>query len=783
MNGDPNMTAVEHQAPSGEIGRSRLRVEDPKLVTGRGRYVEDIALPGTLHMAFVRSPYPHARIARVDAAAARAASGVRLVLVGADVPPIARLPVATLAPDQKVPPWEPLATSVARSVGMPVAVVIADSRPAAVDAAALIDVEYEPLDSVGDPEAALADGAPLLYPEFGTNSCYTQRVAQGDVDAAFAGAAHTTSLRVEFPRLAPAPLEPRAVLAHYDPLSEELTVWATSQSPQRLRLILTLALGMPDSRIRVIAPDMGGGFGGRGAVYTDYIVAAWASRQLGQPVRWVSTRSEDIATNTHGRGQVVYVDAATDADGRLRGLRSRIISDLGSFLHVNTLTPAPLFLRMIPGCYKVPAYEGQLTGVFTNATPTAPYRGAGRPEAADTIERLMDHLARELQIDPAEIRRRNFIGADEFPYKTITGLTYDSGNYPAALEQVLQISDFAGLKAQQAAERGRGDRSLIGVGLATFTEPSAGGWESTQVRIDPSGSVTVATGSSAHGQGHETTFAQIAADRLGVPFERIVVRHGDTSMTPPGVGTFGSRSTVLGGTALVLAADQVIAKAKRIAAGLLEANPEDVQLEGGQFRVAGATDKAMAWAQIAATAYGRAGKLPPGESLGLEHLAYFDTPGETYGFGAAVAVVRIDPDSGHVHVERLWAVDDCGTVINPLLVEGQVWGGTAQGFGQAMLEQIIYEPDGSLTTGSFMHYALPRATEMPEMTIAEMHTPSPFNPLGTKGVGESGTIIGTAPIMNAIVDALEPLGITHVDMPYTAERVWAAIQQAREQGC
>jgi carbon-monoxide dehydrogenase large subunit len=776
------MTAVEHAAPSGEIGRPRLRVEDPRLVTGRGRYVEDITLPGTLHMAFVRSPYPHARIARVNAEAARAAPGVRLVLVGADVPPIPRLPVPNLSPDQKTPAYEPLATSVARFVGAPVAVVIAESRAAAVDAAALVEVDYEPLPSVADPEAALAPDAPLVYPEFGTNICYQQRLSQGDVAAAFAGAAHTTSLRIEFPRLAPAALEPRGVLAHYDPLGEELTVWVTSQSPQRARLILTMALGLPDSRIRVIAPDMGGGFGGRGAVYTEYVVAAWAARQLRQPVRWVATRSEDIATNTHGRGQVVYVEAATETDGRLRGLRARIISDLGSYLHVNTLTPAPLILRMIPGCYRVPAYEGHLTGVFTNANPTAPYRGAGRPEAADTIERLMDHLARELSIDPAELRRRNFIAPDEFPYKTITGLTYDSGNYEAALDRVLEISGYADLKAQQAAERARGERTLLGVGLASFVEPSAGGWESTHVRIDPSGSVTIATGSSAHGQGHETTFAQIAADRLGIPFEQIVVRHGDTAMTPPGVGTFGSRSTVLGGTALVLAADEVVAKAKRIAAGLLEANAADVRLEGGRFVVAGAPEKAVTWGQVAACAYGRAGRLPPGESLGLEYTAYFNTPGETYGFGAAVALVRIDPDSGHVRVERIWTVDDCGTVINPLLVEGQVWGGTAQGFGQAVLEKVVYERDGSLTTGSFMHYALPRASEMPGLTIAEMHTPSPFNPLGTKGVGESGTIIGTAPIMNAVADALAPLGIKHLDMPYTPERVWAAIQAARAGG-
>src|SRR5581483_6684450 len=670
------------------------------------------------------------------------------------------------------------ATSVVRMVGMPVAVVIADGRSAAVDAAALVDVEYEPLESVADPEAALAEGAPLLYPEFGTNACYMLSLSRGDVDAAFAGAAHTTSLRVAFPRLAPAPLEPRGVVASYDRGTGDLTLWATTQSPNRVRAIVALALEMSDANVRVIAPDMGGGFGSRGAVYPEYIVAAWASRLLGQPVRWVATRSEDVATTTHGRDQVVYLEAATDADGRLQALRSRIYSNLGGFLHVNTLTPAPLILKMLPGCYRVAAYDGLLTGVFTNTNPTAPYRGAGRPEAADTIERLMDHLARELGIDPVELRRRNFVRPDEFPYTTATGVTYDSGNYAGALDKLLANVDLAALREQQRQERARGERTLMGIGIASFVEPSAGGWESGLVRVEASGRVTVATGSSAHGQGHETSFAQIAADRLGVPFEHVVIRHGDTAICPPGVGTFGSRSTVLGGTALVQAADAVIAKARRLAAGLLEASPDDVHLENGQFRIAGAPDRAVGWAQVAAVAYGR-GKLPPGETLGLESTAFFETPRETFGFGAALAVVRIDPATGHVHVERLVAVDDCGTIVNPLLVEGQVWGGTAQGLGQALLEEVVYEPDGTLTTGSFMHYALPRATDMPPITVAEQVTPSPLNPLGTKGVGESGTIIGTAPIMNAVADALAPLGVKHLDMPYSAERVWAAIQQAK----
>ncbi len=772
------MTAVEHPTPAGEIGRARTRVEDWRLVTGEGHFVDDLAPPGTLSLAFVRSPYPHARITAVDTTAARAAPGVQAVFVGADVPPIERLPVIPVSADVKVPPFEPLAAQVVRAVGMPVAVVVADSRAAAADAAALVDVQYEPLPSVADAEAALAPDAPVLYPEYGNNVAYTLRRAAGDVEAAFARAHRTVALRIAFPRLAPVPLEPRGVLASYERATDELTVWGTTQSPTGTRSLLAQALGMPEHHVRVIAPDVGGGFGARNAVYPEYIVAAWVARRLRRPVRWVATRSEDVTTTTHGRDEVVYVEAAADADGRLLGLRARAVANLGAFMYVNTQLPPTRIPNLLPGCYHVPAYQADLTAVFTNTNPTAPYRGAGRPEAADTIERVMDALARALDMDPVELRKRNFIRPEEFPFKTVTGLTYDSGDYAKALDTLVAVADYPALREQQRQERARGERTLLGIGIASFVEPSGSGWESALVRIEPSGRVTAATGSSAHGQGHETSFAQILSDRLGIPFDQIVIRHGDTAVSPPGVGTFGSRSTVVGGTALINAADLIVAKAKRIAASLLEANPDDVRLEAGRFRIAGVADKSVTWAQVAAVAYGR-GRLPPGETMGLETAYYYQAPGETYGFGAALAVVRIDPDTGHVRVEKLVAVDDCGTIVNPLLVEGQVHGGTAQGLGQALLERMVYEPDGSVVTGSLMHYALPRANDMPPMVLAETVTPSPYNPLGTKGVGESGTIIGTAPIMNAVADALAPLGILHLDMPYTAERVWAAIQAAR----
>lgn len=774
------MTTVEHPPPVGELGLARTRVEDLRLITGEGHYVEDITLPGTLSLAFVRSPYPHARIARIDATAAAAAPGVVGVFTGRDIPAIFPIPLLPIVPNPRVPPYEPLAIEVVRHVGTPVAAVVAESRAAAVDAAQLVEVDYEPLPAVADAEAALADGAPLVWPEFGSNVCFQVRMRDGNPEQAFAQAAHVVALTIRFPRLAPVPMEPRAILAQYDKYTGELTAWVTTQAPTGTRDHLALALDLPQNRVRVIAPDVGGGFGARSPAYPEFIVAAHLARRLGRPCRAVNTRSEDVATTTHARDEVVRIEGAFDAEGRLLALRGRVVANLGAFLYTNSIVTPPRIAAMMPGCYKVEHADLEVFAVFTHTNPTGPYRGAGRPEAADCIERLMDAAARQLRLDPIELRRKNFIEPNEFPHRIPTGPVYDSGNYPGALEQVIALSGYHDLKRQQAEERARGERTLMGVGLATFVEPSAAGWESGFVRIEASGRVSAATGSSAHGQGHETTFAQILAHHLQIPFEHIVVRHGDTHVGPPGVGTFGSRSTVLGGTALVQAAQQVVEKAKRIAASLLEASPDDVELREGTFRVAGVAGRTVTWAQVAAAAYGR-GKLPPGETLGLEASAYYNAPRETFGFGAAVAVVRIDPDTGETRVEKLYCVDDCGTVINPLLVEGQIQGGTAQGLGQALLEQVVYEPDGTLVTGSLMHYALPRARTMPELVIAEQVTPSPLNPLGAKGVGESGTIIGTVPIMNAVADALEPLGIQHLDMPYTAERVWQAIQAARQQ--
>lgn len=772
------MSAAE-ATPRGEIGRSRLRVEDRRFVRGQGRFLEDIVLPGTLALAFVRSPHPHARIVHIDAHAARAAPGVRAVLAGADVRPAAPLPLVPLVPDARLPPFEPLVSDVARAVGMPVVAVVAETPAAAVDAAALVDVEYAPLAAVADVEAALADDAPLLYPEYGSNRCFHLALGSGDLDAAFANAAQIVALRVAIPRIAPAPLEPRGVLAEYDAGREALTIWATTQTPHRMREWLAVGLGLPDHAVRVIAPDMGGGFGARSSIYPEYLVAARAARLLGRPVRWHSTRGEDISTTTHARDEVVYLEGAADAEGHLLGVRARILGNLGSCLYATSQNSPLRIATVLPGCYRLGAYRAEVTAAFTNTTPTAVYRGAGRPEAADCMERLLDRLAAALDLDPVELRRRNLIQPGEFPYATASGLTYDSGDYPGALERLLVTADLPALRAQQQAERARGERTLLGIGVATFVDPCSAGWESAQVRVEPSGRVTAYTGSTGHGQGQETIFAQILSDRLGIPFEQIVVRQGDTALGPPGEGTFAARSTVLGGSALVQAADIVVERARHLAAGLLEAHFDDVRLTAGRFHTVGDADRAVDWRAVAAAAYGRA-RLPAGAALGLEASALWQAPRDTYASGAALAVVRIDPDTGQVQIERLVVVDDCGVVINPLLVEGQVWGGTAQGLGQALREEIVYAPDGTLHSSSLLQYALPRARDMPPFTVVEQCTPSPLNPLGVKGVGEAGVIIGTAPVMNAVSDALTPLGITHLDMPYTPERVWAAIQQARE---
>ncbi len=749
------------------------RREDPRLLTGTGRYVDDLAPPGCLHAVFVRSPHAHARIVRLDVDAARRAQRVVAIVTGEDVAHLPPMPVNRAIPDMKVPPHPLVALGHVRAAGVPVVVVVAESVEAARDAAELIEVEYEPLAATVEPEEALAPSAPLLFPDIEGNRSFRRVLRQGDAAAAFAAAAHRVPLRVAQSRIAAVPIEPRAVLAAFDTLTEELTLWVSCQAPFRIRAEVARLLGVPESRVRVIAPDVGGGFGVKSGPYREEIVLAWLAPRVKRPIKWIATRGEDMVTTTHARGAVCEGELALDADGRILALRARVLAPLGSAL-MNAAAGSPWnHARLLPGAYVVPACEIEVSGALTTTTPLAAYRGAGRPEACFFIERLMDTASRVVGLDPAEIRRRNLIAADAFPYRTVTGQVYDSGDYPQALQRALATADYPALRRAQEERRGRGE--LVGIGLTSYVEPCALGWESGSLKVERSGRVTAITGSSAHGQGHETTFAQVVADHLGVSPDDVSVVHGDTRSGPEGFGTFGSRSVALGGGALARVSAEVAEKGRRIAAKLLEAAAADVAKVPGGFQVVGVPQRRVTWTEVAAAAYAGGASLPTGETPGLEATVYFDPQGEVWSFGAVVAVVSIDRETGRATVENLVWVDDAGTVINPLLAEGQLHGSLAQGLGQILMERIVYDADGQLLTGTLMDYALPRADDVPPVLIEKMHTPSPRNPLGAKGLGEAGCIAMPPAIVNAVVDALSPLGITHLDMPLTPERIWAAL--------
>jgi carbon-monoxide dehydrogenase large subunit len=757
------------------VGRPMKRREDPRLLTGAGRYVDDLMPPGCLHVVFVRSPHGHARIARLSTAAARGASGVVAVVEGAEVAHLGPMPVNRLIPDMKIPPHPLIATGRVHAVGEPVAAVVAEHPLAARDAAELIEVEYEPLDAVIEAEAALAGSAPGLYPEVDGNRSFRRAIRQGEASQAFAGAAHRVPLRVAQARLSAVAIEPRAVLASFDPMTEDLTLWVSCQAPFRIRAEVARMLGMPEAHVRVIAPDVGGGFGVKSGPYREEVVLAWLAPRLGRPLKWIATRGEDIATTSHARGMVCEGELALDGEGHILALRAKVAAPLGASL-LNASAGSPWnHARLLSGAYVVPACDIEVTGALTTTAPLAAYRGAGRPEACFFIERLMDNAARAIRLDPAEIRRRNLVPAGAFPYRTVTGQVYDSGDYPQALARALEAGDYAGLRRQQEERRRRGE--IVGVGLASYVEPCAMGWESGSLKVERSGKITAITGSSAHGQGHETTFAQVVADHLGVTPEDVVVVHGDTRSGPEGFGTFGSRSVALGGGALAKVAAEVAAKGQRIAARLLEAAPVDVARVTGGFQVVGVPQRRVTWKDVATAAYAGAAALPAGETPGLEATTYFDPQGEVWSFGAVVASVSIERDTGRLAVEKLLWVDDAGTIINPLLAEGQLHGSLAQGIGQTLLEQILYDAGGQLVTGTLMDYALPRADDVPAVTIEKMHTPSPRNPLGAKGLGEAGCIAIPPALVNAAVDALAPFGVGHVDMPLTPERLWSAIHR------
>jgi carbon-monoxide dehydrogenase large subunit len=682
------------------------------------------------------------------------------------------LPVDSQNPTLRIPKHYVLAVERVCYAGEGVAVVVAEDRYAAADALLLIEVDYEPLAVVTDPELALTKESPVIHPEWPDNVAFRSNRSQGDLSAAFERADRIVKQRLVHQRLAPAAIETRGVLARYLPDEMELTVWSSTQIPHLLKSHLSEMLKLPEEQVRVIAPEVGGGFGSKLNIYAEEALVAFLALRLGRPVKWIEERRENMHSTIHGRGQVGEIEVAVKKDGKILGLRSRVVADIGAYHQLYTPGIPRFTGLMLSGCYKIPAMSIEVTGAFTNKMSTDAYRGAGRPEATYVIERMMDRIAGELGIDPAEVRRKNFPRPAEFPFSTATGLSYDSGNYQASLDKALKLAGYRKLRREQ--KRLRKQQRYLGIGLSTYVEICAmgpGSGEYGSVSVEPNGKVTVLTGVSPHGQGQETSFAQIVADELGVELDEITVLHGDTAVVESGVGTFGSRATAVGGAAVLQAAERVKEKAREIAAHLFEADTEDIVFNGGRFSVKGVPKKNLTLKQIAREAQA-AKKLPKGMKLGLSAAATFEPSNFTFPFGAHVCVVEVDPESGEIAIKKYVAVDDCGKVINPLLVDGQIHGGIVQGLGQALFEEVIYEENGQLITGSLMNYALPRAENLPRLQLARTETPTPVNPLGAKGVGEAGTIGSTPAIVNAVVDALSPFGVTHIDMPLKPEKIW-----------
>ncbi len=765
---------TEHQV-TGLIGASPKRVEDPPLITGKGCYTDDIQLPGMLYLAFQRSPYPHAKIVGIDTSKAKTMPGVEAVITASDLSEKLNLMPSQSLPNMKVPAHPVLARGAVHCVGAPVAAVVAKTRAQAEDAAHAIDVEYQALPGVSNAEEALKPGAPLAHQELDSNVCYTLTKTGGDVDKAFAAADHVFTMHIASPRQVALAMEPRGVVAKPDPFGKNLTVWLSTQGPHHARAEIANVLGFPEHKIHLIAPDVGGGFGSKGPVYREDIVACQLALKLRKPVKWVASRSEDFLTTIQGRDQAMTSEMALTKDGKILGLKVRVVANLGAYLHTSTAGPPQRMLGMACGSYQIKDCRVEIVAVFTNTCPTGPYRGAGRPESVLNIERLLDKAATVIGMDRLELRRKNFIQPEQFPYTTGTGVEYDSGDYEKPLREALKIADYEELLRQRTERRKNGE--LVGIGFSTFVEPSGGaGFESGTVRVERTGAVTVLTGSSSHGQGHETSWAQIAAELMNTSMDHVTILHGDTHVSQQGTGTFGSRSAVVGGGALATAAQRVIDKGRRIAAHMVEAAPEDIVQADGGFAVKGVPEKKIGWRQVAAAAY--SGRVPKGMEIGLQETCFFDPNREAWGFGTHIAMVSIDRETGRFTIEKLVMVDDCGVVINPMIVEGQIHGGVAQGLGEALREQMLYSEDGQVQTGTFMNYAIMRAGDMPPMILGETITPNPFNPLGVKGVGECGTNGAPPSVANALMDALAPLGIDHVDMPYSAPKLWELIHKA-----
>ena len=786
------------------FGSGIRRREDPRLITGSATYTHDIVLPGMVHAAMLRSSHAHARITRIDTGKAKAAPGVVAVYTGADTEgALAPTPCAWLLPDSelKIAPYPCIAREVVRYTGDIVAVVVAETPYLAHDALDLIEVDYEPLPVVTDPEKAAAADAPQLHAKDGNgedipgNQAFHWTVAGGgDVDAAFAEAEASGVVikeRILQQRLIPNAMEPRGAVAQYTTATGELTLWNTTQNPHIVRFLCSVVTGIPEDKLRVIAPEVGGGFGSKIAAYPADFITVFCSKTLGRPVKWIETRSENYQATTHGRDHVQNVELAATKDGKITGLRCTVHAGMGAYL--STAAPGiPTILHglMLSGCYTIPALKEDVYGVYTNGVPVEAYRGAGRPEATFMLERLIDMLANELEMDPADVRRKNFIPKFDDGHEVVTTLNYDSGDYPGALDKLVEHTGYKALREKQAA--GPSNGKYLGLGLTSYVEicglgPSqvagaigfqGGLWESAIVRFHPTGKVHVFIGASPHGQGEETTFAQIVASEIGVDAGDVKIFHGDTDSTPMGWGTYGSRTTAVGGAALALAVRKIRDKAKVLAAHLLEASVDDMDYADGKFFVKGSPDKAKTIQDVALMA-NVAWDLPEGMEAGLEASTFYDPPNFVFPYGAHLAVVEVDASTGHVELTGYTALDDCGPQINPVIVEGQVHGGIVQGVGQALWEGAEYDESGQLVTGSMLDYALPRADRLPDLDVISTVTRSPHHPLGVKGIGEAGTIASTAAVYNAVLDALKPLGVKRLDMPFTPERVWRAIQEAK----
>ena len=778
------------------IGTRYARREDAPILTGEARYVDDLTAPGALHVALVRSPHAHARVNSVDSAAAAAMPDVVAVFTGADLAGEWAGPMPCAWPvveDMKSPAHFPITPDKARYVGDAVAVVVARSATAAKDAADAVVVDYDVLPAVIDLEDSLADGV-IINEDLGTNIAYTWELKpdEAKVDAAFASAAHVVKERYIQQRLIPSAMEARGVLVVPAPFGGDYTVYSATQIPHILKVMLALGLGISETKLRVVAPAVGGGFGSKLNVYAEEVLCVALARKFKKPVRWTEERTENAQATIQGRGQIQHIELAADADGKVTAVRVNLVADMGAYMQLVTPGIPLLGAFLYHGVYDVAAYSFTCRSVFTTMTPTDAYRGAGRPEATYAIERAMDALARKVGVDPAELRRRNFIPAEAFPYNSAAGLTFDSGNYDGALDKALEMAGYEALRKEQQTRRESGSKKHLGIGLSSYCEmcglaPSrvlaalkygAGGWEAASVQLLPTGKVQVVTGTSPHGQSHETCWSQIVADRIGVSPDDVDVLHSDTAISPLGMDTYGSRSLAVGGTAVAMATDKVIDKARTIAAHQLEVAEDDLEFANGTFSVKGTPEKAIPIQGIAFAAF-TGHNLPDGLEPNLRAEASFDPPNFVFPFGTHVCVVEVDEETGAVDLLKYVAVDDCGNQINPMVVEGQIHGGIVQGVAQALFEEASYDDDGNLLTSTLADYLVPSAAEMPSFDLGSTVTPSPTNPLGVKGIGEAGTIASTPAVINAIVDALGHLGVTDMRMPASPQRVWTTIQAAK----